>query len=595
MPRLPPLPDLAIDALAPVSRTYGDVYFSGDGLAEKREVFLRGCGLPAAWKDRRQFTVAELGFGSGLNLLALWQAWRIHRPSPAAQLHVMSFEAQLMTADTAGRIHSAWPELAGLSACLCARWPDRAYGAQRIVLGDGVRLTLFIGEAAASLRQADGLADAWFLDGFAPSKNPDMWSQDVLAEVARLSAPEARLASYTVAGQVRRTLTELGFQVEKVPGHGRKKERLEARRLPSAALPLPPPPPRPQRIAVIGAGVAGAWAARACLDRGLEVDVYETADRPAAGASGNPLALVMPRLDAADSPQARALLAAWLMARRAWPAQAEAAVTRLDAHHRPRGDREKERFSRLMSDPPLERSILSPETDGLVHHGALAIDPRRALPLLLEGAQLHVGCTIETPAQTQADLVIVCAGMGAVRFNAPPLEGRLGQVESRPDPGEGFAIADGGYVVRALGELVFGATFEAADGGEARISEHARAHNRDVLARLRPDICADGVSSRASIRATTGDRLPFAGAAGASLDGAGRAGERGGPACRMIGGLGSRGFLWAPLLAELIISEALGEPLPLERQVAACLNPQRFAQRAARRGLSQAQSREAKG
>ena len=589
MPRLPPLPDLAIEALAPVSRTYGDVYFSGDGLAEKREVFLRGCGLPAGWKDRRQFTVGELGFGSGLNLLALWQAWRIHRPSPVAQLHVMSFEAQLMTADTAGLIHSAWPELAELSACLCARWPDRAYGAQRIALGDGVRLTLFVGEAAASLRQADGLADAWFLDGFAPSKNPDMWTKDVLTEVARLSAPDARLASYTVAGHVRRALGELGFQVEKVPGHGSKKERLEARRSPSASC----PPPRPQRIAVIGAGVAGAWAARACLDRGLEVDVYEMADRPAAGASGNPLALVMPRLDAADSPQARALLAAWLMARRAWPAHAAGAVTRLDAHHRPRGDREKERFSRLMSDPPLERSILSAETDGLVHHGAIAIDPRRAIPLLLEGAELHVGCAIETPAQTGADLIIVCAGMGAVRFSAPPLEGRLGQVESRPDTGEAFAVADGGYIVRALGELVFGATFEATDGGEARVSEHARAHNREVLTRLRPDVRADGVSSRASIRATTADRLPFAGAA-AAADGADRAVERSGPACRMIGGLGSRGFLWAPLLAELIMSEALGEPMPLERQVAACLDPPRCALRAARRGLSQAQSRGAK-
>jgi tRNA 5-methylaminomethyl-2-thiouridine biosynthesis bifunctional protein len=578
MPRLPPLPELDFAELAPHSRTHGDVYFSGEGLSEKREVFLRGCGLPEAWAGRRQFTVGELGFGTGLNLLALWDLWRRHRPSPEARLNVMSFEAALIPREAAERIHSAWPVLAELSAILRERWPDRASGAQRIALPDGVTLTLYIGDVTETLPQARGSADAWFLDGFAPAKNPAMWTPEVLSHVARMSAPGARAATYTVAGHVRRTLSELGFDVAKVAGHGRKKERLEAR-LTTGRAPAPMPP---QRIAIIGAGVAGAWAARAFLDRGCQVDVYDRAAAPASAASGNPLALVMPRLDAGDSPAARALIAAWLLARRAWAQVGDAAET-LDVTHLARGPREEQRFAKLAADPPLDGTILRAGTKELMHIGAMAIDPVRALPRLLDGAVFHGGCEITPGQEIDADLVVVCAGMGAAAFGAPPLEGRLGQVDSCADAGPAFALADGGYAVRAMGKLVFGATFEAADG-EARVSDAARQHNLGVLARLMPDLAPDVLASRAAIRATTQDRMPFAGAIPQkekAPDGTPAPSGR----HRLIGGLGSRGFLWAPLLAELVASEALGEPSPVEQCVAECLDPGRFASRATRRGL----------
>ena len=585
MPRLPPLADLDFAELAPHSRTHGDVYFSGEGLSEKREVFLRGCGLPEGWAGREHFTVGELGFGAGLNLLALWELWRRHRPSSTSRLNVMSFEAALIPREAAERIHSAWPELAGLSAFLRANWPDRAYGTQRIALPDGVTLTLAIGDVAETLPQASGAADAWFLDGFAPAKNPAMWTPEVLSHVARMCAPGASAATYTVAGHVRRTLSELGFDVAKVAGHGRKKERLEARL--TAARPAPPLPPR--RVAIIGAGVAGAWAARAFLERGCAVDVFDRAAAPAAGASGNPLALVMPRLDAADSPTARALIAAWLLARRAWLRLGEDAVRKLEALHLPRGPREAQRFAKLIADPPLEETLLRSEAGALVHAGALAVHPALALPQLLEGAAFHGECDMRSLENVDADLVVVCAGMGAVEFGAPPLEGRLGQVESCADAGDAFALADGGYVVRALGQLVFGATFEAADG-EPRVTNAARAHNLDVLARLRPDLAPGALMSRAAIRATTQDRMPFAGALPENDPAQKEKAPDGTPAPsgrhRLIGGLGSRGFLWAPLLAELVAWEALGEPSPVERQVAECLDPGRFHARAVRRGNS---------
>ena len=277
----------------PRSRRFGDVYFSAeDGLAETRAVFLDGCGLPGAWAGRRRFTVGELGFGTGLNIAALLDLWRRARPQPA-QLHIFSIEAFPISADEAARALAHWPELADVTAPLVARWPARARGRHRVEFPEfGAILDLAVMDAAEALTAWSGRADAWFLDGFAPAVNPQMWRDEVLALVAARSAPGARAATFTVAGQVRRGLTAAGFAVDKRPGHGRKRERLEAH-LPGVA---DDPPPR--RVAIVGAGIAGAAAARAVRALGGEAIVVE-ATAPGAGGSGNPAALVTPRLDAA--------------------------------------------------------------------------------------------------------------------------------------------------------------------------------------------------------------------------------------------------------------------------------------------------------
>jgi tRNA 5-methylaminomethyl-2-thiouridine biosynthesis bifunctional protein len=487
-----------------------------------------------------------------------------------------------MPREAAERAHAAWPELAELSAQLRAQWPERARGVQRIVLGDGLTLTLFVDEIAASLPQARAHCDAWFLDGFAPAKNPEMWSAEVLGHVARLSAAGARAATYTVAGEVRRNLQAVGFDVAKVPGHGRKKERLEARLVEAR----PERRVAPKRVAIIGAGIAGAWAARAFVRRGCEVTVYDQAAAPGSGGSGNPLALVMPRLDAGDGPASRALLEAWLLARRAYPELGREAAHVLDAVHLPRGEREEQRFAKLLGDPPLTEALLQAEGAGLRHIGAVAVRPEAALARLLEGAEMRFGARIASVDEIDADLVVVCAGMGVAEIGgivAPAVEGRLGQVDWMASHGAPSAIADGGYAVEAFGRLVFGATFEA-ERGEPDVSDAARVHNLGVLARLRPEVLSGELSSRAAIRATTQDRLPFAGASPQNEkapDGTPAPSGRN----RLIGGLGSRGFLWAPLLAELVASEALGEPLPVEASVADCLHPGRFILRAKRRGV----------
>src|SRR3989344_7313769 len=231
----------------PRSGRFGDVYFSrDDGLAETRAVCLEGCGLPDAWAGRRHFTVAELGFGTGLNIAARLDLWRRPRPE-GGRLHVFSIEGFPLTADEARRALGAWPELAKAARALIEAWPERTPGFHRVDLpGFHAVLDVAVGDVDWALDQWSGAADAWFLDGFSPALNPGMWSETGMDRIAARSAPGARAATFTVAGAVRRGLSERGFVVEKKPGHGRKRERLEERRDGAPGARRAPPAARPR-------------------------------------------------------------------------------------------------------------------------------------------------------------------------------------------------------------------------------------------------------------------------------------------------------------------------------------------------------------
>ena len=200
----------------PVSKRYGDPYFSfEDGLAETRHVFLAGNDLPARF--RPGFAIAELGFGTGLNVLCAWRAWRAACHEGA--LRFTSFEQHPLAAHDLARAHAAFPEIADFSAPLIAAW---ATGAREIAL-PGLALEVRVGDANDLLPDWDGAADAWFLDGFAPARNPDLWSPALMRAVVRHTRPGGTVASYTAAGHVRRTLDEAGFAVTRERGYGRKR------------------------------------------------------------------------------------------------------------------------------------------------------------------------------------------------------------------------------------------------------------------------------------------------------------------------------------------------------------------------------------
>lgn len=201
------------DETIPVSRVFDDPYFSlGGGLDETQHVFLAGNGLPGRFRDG--FHIAELGFGTGLNLLATLAA-HVGR----GRLHYTSFEAFPMSAPDMARALSAFPELGEIAHSMLEQWGSGA----RTLQFPNLTARVIVGDARETLPAWDGLADAWFLDGFSPAKNPELWSPDMMREVARHTATSGTLATYTAAGHVRRSLAEAGFSVTRQPGYGRKR------------------------------------------------------------------------------------------------------------------------------------------------------------------------------------------------------------------------------------------------------------------------------------------------------------------------------------------------------------------------------------
>jgi len=567
----------------PRSRLYGDLYFSAqDGLAESRAVFLEGCGLPDTWAGRRRFVVGELGFGTGLNILALLDLWRRARP-PNGQLHIFSVEAHPVTALDAARALAHWPELREVAGPLLARWPGQARGRHRVDLPEvSAILDVAVMEVEPALAGWRGRADAWFLDGFAPSLNPAMWRDEVLALVAQRSAPGASAATFTVAGQVRRGLAAAGFAVEKRPGFGRKRERLEAR-LPGAAT----KPPAPRRVVIVGGGIAGAAAARAARALGGEALVIE-ADAPGAGGSGNPAALVTPRLDAGLGPPAQLFAQAFRRAVALYEDMPDAIISRgvLQLTVQPR---DAERFATIAASGLFEPQTMEATDEGLAQHGALVVEPaailrawtpevvRVAVHALRREDGGWVLLDVDDREIVRADAVIVAAAMGSTDLCAglplKPFRGQASLVHALTDPPG--ALAWGGYAVPTREGLLFGATYDRDDTKtDVRAADHAR--NLATLAQVRPELAerlaAGPLEGRASIRATTPDRAPIAGAA-----------PDGEPGLFVLTGFGSRGFSLAPLLAEHVAALALDAPSPLPAPLAELVDPQRFRRRAARR------------
>ena len=311
------------------SRDFGDVYFSmADGLRETQHVFLRHNGLPERWSTnrpggrsaQRQFTIGELGFGSGLNFAATWCRFLESAPSNAT-LDYISVEGWPLSVDDQREALKPWPELARPAAALTEQAATWARGFNLRVFESGrVRLLLLVGEVTPMLAALSAEVDAWYLDGFAPAKNAAMWTPDVFAQLVRSSAPGATFATYTAAGQVRRDLDAAGFDVERVDGFGTKRDMLRGRLRSGGEAPqriarrLPEIPPwfeRPpaltaRRVAVVGTGLAGASTARALAERGLDVTVI--APEPSSSgqiASRAPAMTVRPWPERADRPLSR--------------------------------------------------------------------------------------------------------------------------------------------------------------------------------------------------------------------------------------------------------------------------------------------------
>ncbi|SMF75248.1 tRNA U34 5-methylaminomethyl-2-thiouridine-forming methyltransferase MnmC [Xaviernesmea oryzae] len=218
------------DGDMPYSQKFGDhFYCRTDGRLECGHVFLAGNGLPERWSLGGDFRIGELGFGTGLNFCETWRQWKLFR-KPGALLHFMSFELYPMKGDEIGRALSRWPEIEAERKALTAAWPDEPAGRVDLQMDGQTRLTVVCGPAPEGVANAQPGFDAWFLDGFAPSRNPDMWSPELMQAIYGRTVRGGTFGTYAAAGFVRRNLQAAGFTVERRPGFAGKREMLCGRK-----------------------------------------------------------------------------------------------------------------------------------------------------------------------------------------------------------------------------------------------------------------------------------------------------------------------------------------------------------------------------
>jgi tRNA 5-methylaminomethyl-2-thiouridine biosynthesis bifunctional protein len=585
---------------------FGDVYASRSGAwGQARAVFIGGCELPSRWEAGRCLRLLETGFGLGVNFLATWAELR--SSGGRARLHYVAVEKHPFTttdlrAALEQSIASAGPGLAAvlrpLAEQLLSQWPPLLPGYHALELDEQVTLTLVFGDIAGVLPTIAGRFDAFYLDGFAPDRNPDMWSSEVLGHLAALAAPEARLSSWCVAGAVRRALADHGFVVEKRPGFGGKRDTLAAR-WPAEAV-AGSPPTMPSEAVVIGAGVAGASVARQLARRGMAVTVLER-ELPAYGGSGNPVGVVRPEPGGVANPVTELSAAGTLWLQR-WIAGRADAVRHAwcGVLRMARDERKHEKMAaqaihvgadwlapvdvasaaQLCGALPAESGFHLPRAGWVVPPTlvtALLSHPRitvrsgaqvTALDRRTDGwcVTLGDGTTLHAPVVVLA--TAFDSGLGPVRVPTGRARGQLSCLPARADRRLTKIVCREGYITPAVdGMHTIGATVQHDDeAADARRSDDEENFQR--LQRLLPNFAEDASalqSGRVGWRATTQDRVPLVGRVAdglyASL------------------GHGARGVTCAPLCGEFIAAMVCGEPLPLGSGWVARLDPLRRAVR----------------
>ncbi len=611
---------------------FGDVYFQADGLRESEHVFVHGNDLPerfASLGPAAVFTIAETGFGTGLNFLAAWRCFRTHAPA-TARLHFVSFEAHPLSPETRRAALARFPELCEeVEALAEAIEPGRLGFCRHAFDGGRVVLVLQHGPALQRLAETTFTADAWFLDGFAPSCNAELWSPELLRLAAARTMTGGTAATFTVAGAVRRGLEAAGFALERRPGFGQKREMLTARLVDRRADETPswcrlPRFERPTHVTVAGAGLAGSGAARALAERGIDVTVLDPGGI-AAGASGHALAVLQPRIG--DEPDARIVTAAFAFTR-SWidahaarlalardgvlhpaldPDEAEALRARLARH----ADTESHPTEPLAVWLDRNASQIAAGAD-VAPAGGLFL-PRGALirPAALCHALLdHPRITVHSEALASLDgsPVVLAHALAADQLCPDlPLRAARGQLthlaaEGSESPPH-VVLCHDGYLTPAVdGIRAAGATYTF----DSRSEEVDPADDaRNVLRhRVSFPSCAGALAQPVAgadvgIRALTPDRLPYVGPlpdGPACLE---RYGSlwRGGrppevdvdpqPVQRNVFvtvGHGSRGVATGPFAGEVLAALWCGEPLPLAPDLVARVLPIRALRRAVARG-----------
>jgi tRNA 5-methylaminomethyl-2-thiouridine biosynthesis bifunctional protein len=628
----------------PYAPRYGDIYHSRAGAqAQAREVFLAGNGLPGRWAGRRSFTILEAGFGLGSNCLATWSAWQ-GDPRRCGRLHFVAIEKHPFLARDLLVWHARDPAIAMLAERLAPAWPVLTPGVHRIELDDGrMILTLALGEFGAMLARLRCAVDAFYLDGFAPSRNPDAWDEQVFKGIARLALPGATVATYTVARAVADGLTAAGFEVHKAPGFGGKRDKLVGRYAPRYRMRRYEPPMAPawpeRRALVIGAGIAGIAVADRLAARGWQVRVLEADAGIARAGSGTPAGALHPLVARDDSLLARLTRAGFLRMQASLERLQSAAARdwfsacgHLDCAG---SDAEEARIAAVVAElgfpdsfvTAVDAAAASELAGTRVARGGYwfpggawlnaaawcaAVAARRPELELRTGAGVATlrredGAWVARDAAghelARAPVAVLAAGTDPARLTGAlplPLQrvrGQLSGIAASACRAPRVVVSGDGYCLPPVDGVVWTGASYGPDDADATVREAEHQSNLRHLAQLLPDNdFAGGAPSCAGhvgFRAVAPDRMPLVGAlpdldavkAGAPhLSGAHLRDLPRQTGLYVAGGMASRGLSWSALTGETLADLIEGEPPPLESDLLDAIDPARFLLQQLRRG-----------
>lgn len=622
----------------PVSPIYGDVYRSRAGaFREADAVFVGGCRLRERWAGLEAFTVVELGFGLGINFLATLAAWR-HDPARPARLHFVSVEAHPVDVGSLRRALDALSIDRDDAQRLCDAWPLRTPGLHRLRFAQrAVTLTLAFGDAPSIVPRLQVAADAFYLDGFAPARNPRMWEPGLIKALARLARPGATLATYSAAAGVRDALSAAGFEVRLVPGFAEKRERIDATYQPRWRT-FAPPPPRPRwparRAVVVGAGLAGCHVASTLATRGWRVTLIDRQPDVAAEGSAQPALADHLQVTPDDNPMARLSRAALL--HRAQSEQGSSLRREVGKIQVADSPAESERFAAMVA------HLRFPETF------VRAVDAEAASALagvrLVRGGLWLPMCATSDPRAVCAHAI--AGGADSIRFVGSTAVASLDRIDGEwralDDAGRliaaapvvvlanaGDAVRLGGLASAALRRLrgqtstltagvvsglrtviggdayacplpgdrvVVGSTYDDGDrllpdpeADESNLRRLRRMLSAGTLPEPLPRQALE--ASAVGFRFTARDRMPLVGAlpdesaARAIAQDLLRNDRLPIPVREGLYGVfafGSRGQLWSAIAAELLADLLDGDPMPIERDLLGAIDPGRFLRQALR-------------
>jgi len=609
----------------PYSPQFEDIYFSIDnGIAETSHVFIEHNQLIQRWEvlGKANFTIAETGFGTGLNFLCAWKAWLESAPNDAT-LHFISFEKYPLDIEDMRKATMLWPELNDIAVRLLAVYQPSKQGLNEITLDHGrVKLSLIVADVLEAITYLNTEVDAWFLDGFSPSKNPEMWQPVLFKNMARLANCNTTFSTFTSAGIVRRGLEAAGFRVKKVPGYGRKREMLTGQ----FTHPAPPAsilPSNEKRAIVIGGGIAGTSSSYALASRGWQVSLIERQAALAQEASGNPLGVLYPRLTAHDTNLNRMALYGYLhtnqlLKKLGLGEQDYQACGLLQLAF---NQREIERQAGILSQKlpaGMMRQVDASEASTIagvsLEHGGLYLPEAGWVspPALCDSLAIHDNIQVKLHQTAielrrsgglwqawsdhkllaEASVVIITSANETMRFAQSshcllePVRGQITLAEPTEQSRQLKTVICTEAYISPLRQGIhcMGATFSNGDTTlDIRETDHQA--NLALVKKMSSDLSGlAAMNGRAALRCASPDYLPLAGRLlDSGLLKASPPRHNADPSTLpwlaglyVNAGHGSKGLITAPLCAEIIACALNNEPAPVDDTLMAALDPNRF-------------------